>query len=90
MLPYIHKAVLSKKDERQIFLSYLRSGLAPSRIVAQMRNINLTVTPRDVYNISDSERRHLLRGRTPLTALLDGIESASLSAPYHTKFDAER
>lgn len=59
--------------ERQQILNHCRSGLAPIRFVALMRDSNVTITPRYVYNIRDAERRHLLRGRTPLAALFDGL-----------------
>lgn len=76
--------------ERQQISNYCRSSLALMCIVASMRDSDVTITPRDVYNIRDAERWHLLHSSTPPTALLDGLESASLCAPYYTQFDVER
>ena len=81
---------LSAAQQEEI-LSLCRFRLAPNCIVSAMqREHNITVTPRDVYNIQDKERRRLLNGRSSISALLDGLEAGSLDAPYHTQFDTER
>ena len=46
----------------------------PARIVAAMRRRGIAITPRDVYNEKQVERARILAGRSPLVALLDGLE----------------
>ena len=39
-----------------------------------MRRRGIAITPRDVYNEKQVERARILAGRSPLVALLDGLE----------------
>ena len=71
------------------FLVLYPDGLPPVRIVASMRRQNVSVTPRDIYNIKQAERRRVLGGRSSLAALLDSLEG-NASTPYFTQFDNER
>lgn len=76
-------------EQRAVVLGSILDGLPPVRIVASMRRQNVSVTPRDVYNIKQAERRRVLGGRSPLAALLDSLEG-NVSTPYFTQFDDER
>ena len=62
----------------------------PARIVAAMRRRGIAITPpRDVYNVKQVERARILAVRSPLVALLDGLEERP-DAPYFAQFGPQR